>query len=142
MVIKITIDEKLHFQSIIEALRGEHPEATEEEIQKMAKLESDVLFCYRVIAFEENDYKYRDIGWVRAQLLEYGRIDSSVTDADIQRAIDGNTTRKRIYSCFFDNSMYNRPDVMKYKYNIKYIQRVKKPNPFESDEYKKIIGIC
>jgi len=142
MVIKITTDETLHFQTIVEGLREEHPEATEEQIQKMATLESDVLYCYQQFSFEKNEYKYKSIAWVRTQLIEYGRIDSSVTGADIQRAIDGNMTRKRIYSCYFDNSMYNTPDITKYKYNVEYVQRVKKPNPFESAEYKKRIGMC
>mgnify|MGYP000959353729 CR=1 FL=1 len=133
-----TIDEKLHFQSILSGLREEYPEAPEEEIQKMAILESDVLYCYRVFAFEDSEHKFRDMNWLRAKLIEYGRIDSSVTGADLKRAVEGNINRKRIYSWDFDNSMYNRPDVTKYKYNVKYVQNMNKTNPFESDEYKRI----
>lgn len=130
------IDETRHCQIVLAALRKEYPEAPEEEIKKTAQLEIDVLYCYQTLAFENGEYKYKDLNWCRTQLRTYDRIDSSATDTDIKKALDGNVKRKRLYSNYFSDS-----GVEKYKYNISYTQP--KPNPFESDEYKKITsGIC
>ena len=103
----------------------------------MATLEFDVLYCYKTLSFEGNEYKYKDQKWVKKQLIECGRIDSTTTDADIKKALDGNVKRKRLFSTHFTDS-----GITKYKYDIKYIQPVKQFNPFESADYKKITGIC
>lgn len=131
----MTINEKEHFQTIMTALRNENPESTEEEIQKMADLEFDVMFCYLTLSFEDNEYKYRDQKWVKRQLIECSKIDKTTTDVDILRALNGNVKRKRLYSTYFTDS-----GITKYKYDAKYIQPVKKFNPFEMDDYKKIMS--
>lgn len=98
-----------------------------------AKKVQNLLFVFQKLSFEDGEFKFRDQKWVKQELITYGRIDSSVTDADILRALDGNIKRKRIYSNLFSDTR-----ILKYRYDIKYIQPVKKYNPFETDEYKNI----
>jgi len=144
------VNEAEHYQTIIKGLHREYPDADEARIEKMARLEFDIMFILRDTAYYQGKFHYMDQKWITQKLREFCRITDDISDDDILSAIDGNTRRSRIFAQPFTNC---GKIIYKYIYQAHYKQKVEESvqkrveqtpahvevNPFVTDEYKKIM---
>lgn len=145
------VNESEYYEVIIKGLHREYPDADEAKIEKMARLEFDIMFILRDTAYYQGKFHYMDQKWITQKLREFGRIADDTSADDILSAIDGNTRRFRIFAQPFNNC---GKTIYKYIYQAHYKPKVdesiEKPvgqpparvevNPFVTDEYKMIMG--